>query len=77
MTANKLTGQAAIDFAKKNDVALFGYASAHYTVRTSSSRYIDDVEAQQMVDEGILDGVWCWPDSPPENEYDEDSNLKW
>lgn len=71
----KLTGQAAIDFAKQNDVALFTHAASHYTVKTPSSRYLDDVEAQQMVDEGIVDGVWCWTDPAPKEEYDDREEL--
>lgn len=71
----KLNGQAAINFAKQNDVALFGRADAHYTVVTPSSRYLSDVEAQEMVDEGIVDGVWCWTDAPPEEEHDVRADL--
>lgn len=60
----KLTGQAAINFAKQNDVALYANADSHYTVPTPRSRFVTDTEAQVMVNEGLV--VWCWTDAEAE-----------
>lgn len=57
---DKLTGQEAIDFAKHYGLPLCGWDLSGHHTGGIGGRIISEVEAQQMVDEGIVEGVWCW-----------------